>query len=72
MGSAFGIEHRLTRPFHPWTNGQVERMIRATKDATIRSLHYSTLGELSAHLKDYLWTYNSARPLRELKGKTPI
>lgn len=21
-----GIEHRLTKPNHPWTNGQVERM----------------------------------------------
>ena len=23
-----GIEHRLTKPNHPWTNGQVERMNR--------------------------------------------
>jgi transposase InsO family protein len=23
---AKGIEHRLTKPNHPWTNGQVERM----------------------------------------------
>jgi transposase InsO family protein len=22
------IEHRLTKPIHPWTNGQVERMNR--------------------------------------------
>ena len=26
---AHGIEHRLTKPNHPWTNGQVERMNRA-------------------------------------------
>ena len=25
---ANGIEHRLTKPDHPWTNGQVERMNR--------------------------------------------
>lgn len=24
------IEHRLTKPRHPWTNGQVERMDRTT------------------------------------------
>ena len=24
---ANGIEHRLTKPNHPWTNGQVERML---------------------------------------------
>jgi len=29
-----GIEHRLTRPNHPWTNGQVERMNRTIKEAT--------------------------------------
>lgn len=28
-----GIEHRLTKPNHPWTNGQVERMNRTIKDA---------------------------------------
>lgn len=26
-----GIEHRLTRINHPWTNGQVERMNRTIK-----------------------------------------
>ena len=29
-----GIEHRLTKIGHPWTNGQVERMNRTIKDAT--------------------------------------
>jgi transposase InsO family protein len=28
-----GIEHRLTKPRHPWTNGQVERMNRTLKEA---------------------------------------
>ena len=28
---ANGIEHRLTKPNHPWTNGQVERMNRTLK-----------------------------------------
>jgi transposase InsO family protein len=28
-----GIEHRLTKVNHPWTNGQVERMNRTIKDA---------------------------------------
>lgn len=29
-----GIEHRLTKVKHPWTNGQVERMNRTIKEAT--------------------------------------
>lgn len=33
-------------------------MNRTIKEATIRSFHYATLGELRAHLKDYLWAYN--------------
>lgn len=27
-----GIDHRLTKVKHPWTNGQVERMNRTIKD----------------------------------------
>ena len=35
------IEHRLTRPNHPWTNGQVERTGRTIKDATVKRCHYA-------------------------------
>jgi hypothetical protein len=31
-----GIERRLTKPNHPWTNGQLERMNRTIKDATVK------------------------------------
>ncbi len=67
-----GIEHRLTKSFQPWTNGQVERMNRTIKEATTKAFHYTSLEELRSHLRDYLWAYNSTRPLRALKGRTPI
>lgn len=67
-----GIQHRLTQPCHPWTNGQVERMNRTIKEATTRVFHYDSLAQLQRHIRDYLWAYNSARPLRALKGYTPI
>ena len=34
------IDHRLTKPKHPWTNGQVERMNRTIKDATVKRYFY--------------------------------
>ena len=37
---AHDIEHRLTKPKHPWTNGQVERMNRTIKEATVKRFHY--------------------------------
>ncbi len=35
---ANGIDHRLTMPKHPWTNGQVERMNRTIKDAMVKGI----------------------------------
>ena len=34
-----GIEHRLIKVHHPWTNGQVERMNRPLKDATVKQYY---------------------------------
>jgi transposase InsO family protein len=66
-----GIEHRLTKPNHPWTNGQVERMNRTLKEATVRRYHYSCHGQLSQHLQTFLAAYNYAKRLKTLKGLTP-
>ena len=37
-----GIDHRLTKTNHPWTNGQVERMNRTLKDATVKKYYDQT------------------------------
>jgi len=63
-----GIEHRLTKPNHPWTNGQVERMNRTIKDATVKRYFYETHNQLKAHLTDFLRAYNFARRLKTLRG----
>jgi transposase len=36
------IAHRLTKTNHPWTNGQVERMNRTLKEATVKKYSYQT------------------------------
>ena len=66
-----GIEHRLTKPNHPWTNGQVERMNRTIKDATVKRYYYDSHDQLRHHLDDFISAYNFGRRLKTLKGLTP-
>jgi transposase InsO family protein len=65
------IEHRLTKPKHPWTNGQVERMNRTIKDATVKRYHYDAHEQLERHLADFVTAYNFGRRLKTLRGLTP-
>lgn len=65
------IEHRLTKVKHPWTNGQVERMNRTIKEATVKRYHYDNHHQLEVHLNDFINAYNYARRLKTLKGLTP-
>jgi len=66
-----GIEHRTTKPNHPWTNGQVERMNRTIKEATVKRYHYEGHDQLRRHLHDFIDAYNFARRLKTLNGLTP-
>jgi len=68
---ANNIEHRLTKPHHPWTNGQVERMNRTLKEATVKRYYYETHDQLRSHLADFVAAYNFARRLKTLKGLSP-
>ena len=65
------IDHRLTKPRHPWTNGQVERMNRTIKEATVKRYHYETHEHLRQHLSHFVAAYNYARRLKTLKELTP-
>ena len=73
------IDHRTTKPKHPWTNGQslprtrsgVERMNRTIKDATVKRFHYETHDQLREHLANFVAAYNFAKRLKTLKGLTP-
>ena len=66
-----GIEHRNTKVKHPWTNGQVERMNRTIKEATVKRFHYDDHNQLRQHLADFVSAYNFGRRLKTLKGLTP-
>ena len=60
-----GIEHRLTKIKHPWTNGQVERMNRTIKEATVKRYHYDSHDQFEATLP------TSSRPTITLGGSRP-
>jgi transposase InsO family protein len=68
---ANGIEHRLTKPNHPWTNGQAERMNCTIKDATTKRYHYDGHEQRRTHFELFLDAYNHARRLKTPKGLTP-
>ena len=53
------VNHPLTKSRHPWTNGQVERMTRTIKDATVKQYHYETHNQLRQRLGDFVAAYNN-------------
>lgn len=66
-----GIEHRLTKPRTPKTNGMVERFNGRISD--VLNTHRFTSGEdLEQTLTRYVALYNHHLPQSALKSKTPM
>ena len=70
------IQHRLTQPCTPKTNGMVERLNGTIKNNTILQSTYTNRGEMQTDLMEFLVYYNLTRRhgslRKELDVKTPF
>jgi transposase InsO family protein len=66
-----GIEHRLTPPKSPQTNGMVERF-NGRIEEVLQSYHFRSGEDLEATLHRYVWLYNQQLPQSALDSKTPL
>jgi transposase InsO family protein len=69
--AALEIEHRLTPPKSPQTNGMVERFNGRIKEV-LQSHHFRSGEELETTLHLYVWLYNQQLPQSALGSKTPL
>jgi transposase InsO family protein len=69
--TAFDIEHRLTQPRSPQTNGMVERFNGRIEDV-LQNHHFRSGEELEATLHRYTWLYNQQLPQSALGSRTPL
>jgi len=65
------IEHRLTKPRTPKTNGMVERFNGRISDV-LKTHHFNSSLDLQQTLLRYVTLYNHQFPQSALKSKTPV
>lgn len=68
---SLGIEHRLTKPKTPQTNGMVERF-NGRLAQVLRTHHFNSADDLETTLHRFVWLYNQHLPQKALNHETPI
>lgn len=68
---SLGIEHRLTKPKKPQTNGMVERF-NGRLSQVLRSHHFNSAEDLGKTLHRFVWLYNHHLPQKALGHQAPV
>jgi transposase InsO family protein len=68
---SLGIEHRLTKPRTPRTNGMVERF-NGRLEQVLQTHRFNSAEDLSKTLHRYVWLYNQHLPQKALNHQTPL
>jgi len=65
-----GIRHILASPYHPQTNGKIERYHQSIK-REVNQVPYEVPGNLEAAISDFVSYYNNRRYHKALRNVTP-
>jgi transposase InsO family protein len=68
---SLGIVYKHSRPYHPQTNGKVERFHQTVKKFLEAQDQAEDIDQLQGHLDRFVRYYNEVRPHRSLGRKTP-
>jgi transposase InsO family protein len=70
--AALGLRHTRTKPYHPWTNGRVERFIGTIQRECLYARELHGDDERALVLALYVAYYNAERPHTRLGGLAPL
>jgi transposase InsO family protein len=65
-----GITHTRGKPYHPMTQGKIERWHRTMKDRILLE-HYYLPGDLKQRIEEFVTNYNTRRYHESLNNLTP-